>query len=42
MPIRGRLFRKYAVYFAAVVTLGVLASGLAGLAFSYRDTRVLV
>ncbi len=42
MPIRGRLVRKYAAYFAAVVTLGVLASGLVSLAFSYRDTRVLV
>lgn len=42
MPTRGRLIRKYATYFAAVVTLGVLASGLVGLAFSYRDTRVLV
>ena len=42
MPVRGRLVRKYAAYFAAVVTLGVLASGLASLAFSYRDTRVLV
>lgn len=42
MPIRGRLFRKYAAYFAAVVTLGVLASGLVSLAFSYRDTRLLV
>lgn len=42
MPIQGRLFRKYAAYFAAVVTLGVLASGLVSLAFSYRDTRLLV
>lgn len=42
MPIRGRLLRKYAAYFAAVVTLGVLASGLVSFAFSYRDTRVLV
>ncbi|MDH5535238.1 MAG: hypothetical protein OEZ08_06660 [Betaproteobacteria bacterium] len=42
MPVRGRLFQKYAAYFAAVVTLGVLASGLASLAFNYRDTRLLV
>ena len=42
MPIRGRLFRKYAIYFASVVTAGVLASGLISLAFSYRDTRMLV
>ena len=37
MPIPGRLFRKYAAYFAAVVTLGVLASGLVSLAFSYQE-----
>jgi len=36
------LFRKYAAYFAAVVTLGVLASGLVGIAFTFRDTRALV
>ena len=42
MPIRGRLFHKYALYFASVVVIGVLASGLIGLGFSYRDTRVLV
>ncbi len=42
MPVRGRLFQKYAAYFAAVVTLGVLASGLVSLAFGYRDTRLLV
>jgi signal transduction histidine kinase/CheY-like chemotaxis protein len=42
MPTRGRLFRKYAAYFAGVVALGVLTSGLVGLAFSYRDTRQLV
>jgi signal transduction histidine kinase len=42
MPIRGRLFQKYAAYFAIVITLGVLASGLVSLAFSYRDTRALM
>jgi signal transduction histidine kinase/CheY-like chemotaxis protein len=42
MPTRGRLFRKYAAYFAGVVALGVLTSGLVSLAFSYRDTRQLV
>ncbi len=42
MAIRRGLFQKYATYFAVVVTLGVLASGLASLAFSYRDTRLLV
>ncbi|MDB5921637.1 MAG: ATPase [Betaproteobacteria bacterium] len=42
MPMRGRLFRKYAAYFAGVVTLGVLTSGLVSLAFSYRDTRLLM
>jgi signal transduction histidine kinase/CheY-like chemotaxis protein len=42
MLMRGRLFRKYAAYFAGVVTLGVLTSGLLSLALSYRDTRLLV
>ena len=39
---RGRLFRKYAGYFAVLVSGAVLASGLAGLYFAYRDTRALV
>ena len=38
----GSLFRKYALYFASLVTLGLLASGLTSLAFSYRDNRALV
>src|SRR6476620_6618655 len=42
MPMRGRLFRKYAAYFAGVVALGVLTSGLVSLAFSSQDTRLLV
>ncbi len=42
MAIRRGLFQKYATYFAVVVTLGVLVSGLASLVFSYRDTRLLV
>jgi len=42
MQTRGGLFRKYAAYFALLVSFGVLASGLTSLAFSYRDTRVLL
>jgi hypothetical protein len=38
----GRLFRKYAVYLAALLSIALLASGLTGLFFSYRDTRALV
>ncbi|BAU50012.1 ATPase [Sulfurifustis variabilis] len=33
----GRLHRKYAVYFVALVTLALLASGLSGMYFSHRD-----
>ena len=38
----GSLFRKYALYFASLVTLDLRASGLTSLAFSYRDNRALV
>ena len=33
----GRLFGKYVVYFAILVTAALLASGLSGLYFSYRE-----
>lgn len=39
---RGTLFRKYAAYFAGLVSVAMLASGLVGLYFDYRDTRALV
>jgi len=39
---QGRLFRKYAVYLAGLLSVALLASGLTGLFFSYRDTRALV
>jgi signal transduction histidine kinase len=38
----GTLFRKYAAYFAGLVSVALLASGLVGLYFDYRDTRALV
>lgn len=34
---RGRLYRKYAVYFVVLVTAALLASGLSGMYFSHRD-----
>ena len=39
---QGRLFRKYAMYLAGLLSVALLASGLIGLFFSYRDTRALV
>jgi signal transduction histidine kinase/CheY-like chemotaxis protein len=39
---RGRLFRKYAGYFAGLLSVALLASGLTSLYFSYHDTRALV
>jgi signal transduction histidine kinase/CheY-like chemotaxis protein len=39
---RGTLFRKYAVYFTALVATALLASGLVGLYFAYSDARALV
>lgn len=40
--LRGRLFRKYAVYLTGLLSVALLASGLIGVYFSYRDTRALV
>jgi len=34
---RGRLFGKYVVYFALLVTAALVASGVSGMYFSYRD-----
>ncbi len=39
---RGTLFSKYAVYFAGLVSIALLASGLVGLYFSYHESRVLI
>jgi signal transduction histidine kinase len=38
----GRLFRKYTVYLAGLLSVALLASGVIDLYFSYRDTRSLV
>lgn len=40
--LHGRLFRKYAVYLTGLLSIALVASGLVGIYFSYRDTRVLV
>jgi signal transduction histidine kinase/CheY-like chemotaxis protein len=39
---QGTLFRKYAAYFAGLVSIALLASGLTALYFDYRETRSLV
>ena len=39
---QGRLFRKYTVYLAGLLSVALLISGLTDLYFSYRDTRSLV
>ena len=36
---RGSLFRKYAAYFAVLVTLALIASGAIGVYFNYRENR---
>ncbi len=36
---RGRLYRKYAVYFIVLVTAAVLTSGVTGIYFSYQENR---
>ncbi len=40
--LRGRLFRKYAVYLTGLLSIALLTSGLVGIYFSYHDTRALV
>lgn len=36
---RGRLFRKYALFFVTLVSVALLSSGLIGLYFSYQENR---
>ena len=38
----GRLFRRYVVIFAALVSGGLLASGLVGMYFSYQENQAAV
>jgi signal transduction histidine kinase/ActR/RegA family two-component response regulator len=38
----GRLFRRYALYLAGLLSAGLLLSGAIGAYFFYRDTRTLV
>lgn len=39
---RRTLFRKYAAYFAGLVSVALLASGLVGLYFAYHESRALI
>ena len=41
-PVRGRLFRKYAATFVAVVCLALISSGLVDIWFSYHEQRALL
>jgi signal transduction histidine kinase/CheY-like chemotaxis protein len=40
--VRGRLFRKYAAAFAAVVSAALVANGLIDIWFSYQEQRALL
>src|SRR5712691_2216688 len=40
--LQGRLYRKYLAYFAVVVTAAMVASGVTGLYYSYKETRAAV
>ena len=42
MPARGRLFRKYAVLFLAVVGLALVPQGLVDIWFSYQGVKTLL
>ena len=39
MTVRGSLFRKYLVYFVGLVSVALIASGLVGLHFTYRESK---
>jgi signal transduction histidine kinase/CheY-like chemotaxis protein len=41
-PVRGRLFRKYAATFVAVVFFALISSGLVDIWFSYHEQRALL
>ncbi len=41
-PRRGRLFRKYAATFVAVVCLALVVNGLSDIWFSYREQKTLL
>src|SRR5947207_1848366 len=41
-PIRGRLFRKYALAFATVVCVGLITNGFVDIWVSYREQRDLL
>jgi hypothetical protein len=40
--LRGRLFRKYAVVLAGLVSVALIANGLLDIWFSYREQRALL
>ena len=39
MTVRGSLFRKYVVYFVALVSAALIVSGLVGLYFTYEENK---
>src|SRR2546429_458641 len=42
VSLRGRLFRKYALLFAGLVCVALIANGLLDIWFSYREQRALL
>jgi signal transduction histidine kinase/FixJ family two-component response regulator len=42
VDLRGRLYRKYAILLAGLVSAALVASGLLGIWFSYREQRALL
>ena len=40
--VRGRLFRKYALLFAGIVSAALVANGLLDIWFSYREQKALL
>lgn len=42
VDLRGRLFQKYAILLAGLLSVALIASGLMGIWFSYREQRTLL
>src|SRR5690242_9718836 len=39
LPTRRSLFRKYVIYFVALVSTALIVSGLVGLYFTYQESK---